>query len=209
MWKKIHTRTGIGAINIAVLRCIPHSYGLSVRIVTGMVMVFTTAIQAVKISCMSKIIYFVSFLFAILALSATLAHLFELPNKITLSRDDYFTVQQIYRGWSLFGIAVAGELISTLIFVILVRHQSTVFALALTSLICMVLTQVIFWVFTFPVNKVTNNWTQIPDQWEAWRRQWEYSHAASAVLNLIAVITLILSLLIPVRWVQQPINKKL
>ncbi|HEV8657074.1 MAG TPA: hypothetical protein VGS96_00470 [Thermoanaerobaculia bacterium] len=37
-----------------------------------------------------------------------MAHLFELPNKIGLSRDDYPTVQQIYRGWALAGILVLG-----------------------------------------------------------------------------------------------------
>ena len=28
------------------------------------------------------------------------AHLAELPNKLSLDRDQYFVVQQIYRGWA-------------------------------------------------------------------------------------------------------------
>jgi hypothetical protein len=39
----------------------------------------------------------------------------ELPNKINLTRDNYLTVQQIYRGWALLGFVVAGALPSTLI----------------------------------------------------------------------------------------------
>jgi len=33
-----------------------------------------------------------------IALGPALARLFELPNKINLSKDDYFTVQPIYAG---------------------------------------------------------------------------------------------------------------
>jgi hypothetical protein len=39
----------------------------------------------------------------------------------------------------------------------------------------------------------TSNWTMLPETWETLRMQWEYSHAASAVLNLIAFIALAFS----------------
>src|SRR5262245_39814809 len=39
--------------------------------------------------------------FTALAMSAGMAHLFALPNKINLPAAEYFEVQQIYRGWSL------------------------------------------------------------------------------------------------------------
>jgi len=35
----------------------------------------------------------------------------------------------------------------------------------------------------------------LPDDWLALRTQWEYSHAASAVLNLAALLAVILSVL--------------
>jgi energy-coupling factor transporter transmembrane protein EcfT len=53
----------------------------------------------------------------------------------------------------------------------------------------------LFWTFTFPANQQTSNWTVLPENWMALRTQWEYSHAASAVLNLIALIALIFSVL--------------
>jgi hypothetical protein len=53
---------------------------------------------------------FFSLLFVALALAPALAHLLELPNKIGLSHDAYLTVQQIYRGWALLGLVVAGAL---------------------------------------------------------------------------------------------------
>ncbi len=138
---------------------------------------------------------FFSLLFAALALAPALAHLLELPNKIGLSRDDYLTVQHIYRGWALLGFVVAGALLSTLLLTIMVRNWPKVFALTLVAFLCIVGTQVVFWTFTFPANQQTSNWTVLPENWMVLRTQWEYSHAASAVLNLIAVITLILSIL--------------
>src|SRR5262245_43298240 len=138
---------------------------------------------------------FFSLLFAALALAPALAHLLELPNKIGLDRDAYLTVQQLYRGWALLGIVVALALLSTLALVILVRGRPAEFVPALIALACIIGTQVVFWIFTFPVNQLTSNWTVLPEHWAALRSQWEYSHAASAVLNLIALVALIVSAL--------------
>jgi hypothetical protein len=99
---------------------------------------------------------FIALLFTALALAPAMAHLLELPNKISLPREDYLTVQQIYRGWALLGFVVVGALLA---------------------------------------NQATNNWTVLPENWLQLRSQWEYSHAASAVLNLIALIALIGSVL--------------
>jgi hypothetical protein len=138
---------------------------------------------------------FLALLFAALALAPALAHLLELPNKIGLSRDEYFTVQQIYSGWALLGIVVFGALFSTLALAILVRKRRREFVPALIAFLCIAATQALFWTFTFPANEQTANWTVLPENWAALRVQWEYSHAASAVLNLIAFIAVILSVL--------------
>jgi hypothetical protein len=142
-----------------------------------------------------KASYFFSLLFAALALAPAMAHLLELPNKINLSREDYLTVQQIYRGWALLGFVVAGALLSTLALAIRVRHERKAFIFASIALLCIVATQVVFWTYTYPANKATNNWTLLPDHWIELRRQWEYSHATSAILNLVALVMLILSAL--------------
>jgi hypothetical protein len=143
-----------------------------------------------------NVIRFSSLFFTALALGASMAHLLELPNKINLPRDQYAIVQQLYKGWALLGIVVILALISTLVLVIMVRHLRKAFALTLTGLICIVATQIIFWIFTFPANAQTKNWTILPENWFELRKQWEYSHATSAGLNLVAVIVLILSLLV-------------
>lgn len=142
-----------------------------------------------------KTIYFIALFFVAVALGPALAHLLELPNKINLTREQYLTVQQIYRGWALLGIVVFGALLSTLALTITLRHQRNAFIFALIAFLCIVGTQIVFWTYTFPANQLTNNWTMLPENWTDLRRQWEYSHATSAGLNLLALVAMILSVL--------------
>ena len=138
---------------------------------------------------------FLSLLFAALALGPALAHLLELPNKIGLTPEDYLTVQQIYRGWALLGIVVIGALATSLAHAWLVRKRHRAFVPAALAFACLAGTQVVFWSLTHPANRLTDNWTMLPENWEALRTQWEYSHAASALLNIAALVLLILSVL--------------
>jgi hypothetical protein len=138
---------------------------------------------------------FVAFLFTALALGPALAHLFALPNKIALPEAQYFVAQGIYRGWAFLGIVVIGALVSTLALAIVLHHDRGPMAWALLAFLCIAGTQAIFWTWTYPANAATVNWTMVPPNWETLRTQWEYSHAASACLNLAAMISLTLSLL--------------
>jgi phosphoglycerol transferase MdoB-like AlkP superfamily enzyme len=138
-------------------------------------------------------------LFATLCVAITMAggwaHLLELPHKMALSREEYLTVQQIYRGWSLLGIAVVGALVSTAALAVLQRGQGAAFYGALAATLCIALSLGIFFAITYPTNQVTENWTALPETWEELRRRWEYSHAASAILYLVALVSLMCSII--------------
>jgi hypothetical protein len=73
--------------------------------------------------------------------------------------------------------------------------RGTPFALALFAFLCLAFTLVIFFVWTFPANQSTGNWTTVPANWEELRRQWEYSHAANALVTLAAFCSVALSVL--------------
>jgi ribose/xylose/arabinose/galactoside ABC-type transport system permease subunit len=143
-----------------------------------------------------KTVWFLSLFFVALALAPAMAHLLALPNKISMPHEQYLIVQQIYRGWALLGTVVIGALLSTLALTIVVRKPPKTFVLTLITFLCMAGTQVLFWTFTFPANQQTHNWTVLPENWLALRQQWEYSHAASAGLNLMAFVALILAVLL-------------
>jgi len=140
-----------------------------------------------------RIIQFSSVLCTSLALVPAMAHLLELPNKIRLPRDAYLTVQRIYRGWQLVGIVVVAALASTLL--LLLHADGAAFVPASIGFFCVLATQVVFWLITFPVNRRTRNWTAVADDWIRLRNRWEYSHAASAMLNLGAVVNVIIAVL--------------
>jgi hypothetical protein len=142
-----------------------------------------------------NVLRFLGLLLTALSLAAGVAHVLALPNKIDLPRDDYFAVQQIYRGWALMGIVLFGALISTLAWSVAARRNRREFVLALTAAACIVSSLAVFFLFTFPANQQTDNWTSIPDNWRALRVQWEYSHVVAAALFLAALIALILSVL--------------
>jgi hypothetical protein len=127
-------------------------------------------------------------LFTALALVPAAAHLLELPNKMQLSRDEYLIVQKIYRGWALIGIVVVAALVATLSLAVATRSQPAPFRAAIAASVFIIATQLVFWVFTFPVNRKTASWTILPNDWQHLRKRWEYSHAVSAILNLAAFI---------------------
>jgi hypothetical protein len=142
-----------------------------------------------------KIIQFLALTLTALALVPSGAHLFALPNKINLAAEQYFIVQNTYRGWSLFGVVLIGALIANLALALLLRGRGAPFALALFAFLCIALTLVVFFIWTYAANQATNNWTMIPDNWEQLRREWEYSHAANAVVTFAALCSVTLSVL--------------
>jgi membrane-anchored protein YejM (alkaline phosphatase superfamily) len=99
-------------------------------------------------------------------------------------------MQTIYTGWALFGIVIFAAMLLTLLHAILRRSERVALLLSLAAFVCLVATQVIFWMFTYPMNVASSNWTVTPDHFETARRQWEYSHAASAVLTFLALVAI-------------------
>jgi amino acid transporter len=116
-----------------------------------------------------------------------------LPNKIHLSRSDYLIVQQIYRGWAKLGVFLVLAFVATLLLSIATKHQTNIFIFNILACIFITIGLVIFFLFTFPANQQTYNWTMLPDNWEKLRRQWEYSHAVNAGIYFIAFVLLAIS----------------
>lgn len=112
-----------------------------------------------------------------------------------LSPEEYIVAQRAYDAWALFGIAIFGALISTLWHAYVMRGNGAAVLLSLASFLLLCGTQIVFWIYTYPTNVATRNWTSMPDQFEAVRRQWEYSHAVSTVLAFAALVAIILAVL--------------
>lgn len=142
-----------------------------------------------------KITQFVAIVLAVLALVPAGAHLFELPHKIGMTQEQYFTVQAIYRGWALFGIPLIGAIVAAAVLAIMLRDQPLPFWLVVVTLVCLAAGLAVFFSWIYPANQATRNWTVAPMDWAELRKRWEYSHAANAVLNFTGFCTLVLSVL--------------
>src|SRR5262249_11999863 len=103
---------------------------------------------------------------------------------------EYMIVQRLYAGWALFGIVIFAALLLTLLHAVLLRRERATLALSLTAFSLLLATQVVFWRFTYPMNVASSNWTTMPARFEQARLQWEYSHAASAVLTFLALLAI-------------------
>ena len=142
-----------------------------------------------------KVVQFLALILTALALVPSGVHLFEFPNKIALAQEQYFIVQSIYRGWSLFGIVLVGALIADLLLAVLLRGRGAPFLLALFAFLCVAIVLAVFFVWIYPANQATDNWTVAPPNWDELRRQWEYSHAVNALVTFAAFCSATLSVL--------------
>jgi hypothetical protein len=139
-----------------------------------------------------RILEFLAIVLVAIILIPAGAHLFELPNKISLVQDQYFLVQNIYRGWALFGVPIFAALIVTAALAWAARRHPLESRLALLACLCIAVSLGVFFALVYPANIATSYWTTVPENWMILRRRWEYGHATSAVLTFIALCALAL-----------------
>jgi hypothetical protein len=142
-----------------------------------------------------RIIRFITLLLAAFTLVPGMAHLLEMHHKMQLTVESYAAVQYIYQGWAWLGIIQVGAILFTGILVFYELKADGSVKFTLSAFICLLLTLIIFFTFTYPANIATNNWADLPENWTQLRQQWEYSHAVNAVLELAAYILLLLAVL--------------
>lgn len=138
---------------------------------------------------------FIALLATAVALGAALAHAFALANKIGLPADEYLIAQKSYRGWDRLGYVLLIQLVSMLAVSIISGRESNVRVPAVFAILSLAIAQAMFWVFTYPANIATQNWTVAPQDWEHLRWQWEYSHAVGAAFQFLALSCLIVAAL--------------
>ncbi len=161
----------------------------------------------------------ISILLVALALAPALAHLLEFPGKKRLTKEGYLTVQPIYypiyyQGFTIAGgISEVGGLISVLVVLLLTQRGAPVFWLRLLALLAMAGMEIIFWVFTQPVNKFWLHDTHHdkfgsvffeagpgshrlrsddPEGWKKLRDRWEDSRIARAGLVALSFLLLVM-----------------
>lgn len=122
------------------------------------------------------------------------AHLFELPGKIDLDRDAYFIVQGIYAGWAYFAFPILAAILANgMLYFVLRRSDPGAARWALVSAVLIIASLAVFFIWVFPANQATANWTMPPAAWARLRMHWEYGHAAGAMLVLLALFATVMA----------------
>jgi Domain of unknown function (DUF1772) len=124
------------------------------------------------------------------AMLPPMAHVLELPNKLTLDGPLWVAIQQhLYRGWGpiIGGPIQLAALATTLALPIIRRGRREILTLAAAFPYCGMI--VTFFVFNNPVNAAVNTWTPAtyPSDWEVYRTRWETGHAVAALLSVGAL----------------------
>jgi MFS family permease len=133
-----------------------------------------------------KATQFLAVILTALALLPGGAHLMALPAKIAMPEDPYFVAQQVYRGWAWAGVVIFLAIFTNLAAAFLTHgRRRQLFAVAGLLIAA---TLALFFVWTYPANQATGNWTSVPENWEQLRIQWEYSHAVNAALTFLALL---------------------
>jgi hypothetical protein len=142
-----------------------------------------------------RLTQFLAIVLTALALVPSGAHLAAMPNKMAMAQATYFAAQQVYAGWAIFGIVLFGALSANLAHTIVLRRLDRPFGYAFASFLLIAASLVIFFVWTFPTNQATSNWTAVPKNWNELRSQWEYSHAVNAVVTFAALVCVVIAVL--------------
>jgi MFS family permease len=137
---------------------------------------------------LAKATQFLAVVLTALALLPGGAHLMALPAKIAMPEDPYFVVQQIYRGWALAGVVIFLAIFANLLAALLTRESRRKWRLFGAAALLIAATLAVFFLWTYPANQATGNWTSVPENWEQLRTEWEYSHAANAAITFLALL---------------------
>jgi hypothetical protein len=114
-------------------------------------------------------------------------HVLEMPHKLAMDRAAYFSAQQMYLGWALFGLPIVFKIILDAALAFVWRRTSCLAACgALISAALIGCGLIVFFVWVQPANVATSNWATQPPDWEALRQNWEYGHLAIAVLTALS-----------------------
>ena len=135
---------------------------------------------------------FTAVLLTALSMGLSIAHLFEMPVRLQLAPELWVritVIEGIFRYFGSVGAVIElGSVVSAAVLAILTwKRRRTVSLLATAGAICITLALLNWFIFVASANVELARWLTGPvaADFEGWRRQWEFGHAASAILKLI------------------------
>jgi hypothetical protein len=143
----------------------------------------------------------VTIMLTALSMSAAFAHLLEMPAKLRMDGAAWLSLlQTLYPPafGRVGGVAEIGAVVTAIVLVVLVRSRPRALPCTIVAALCLIATHAAFWIWVAPVNATLLPLTPetLPADWTGLRDQWEYTHAARAVLQIVALGALVWSVLV-------------
>jgi hypothetical protein len=143
---------------------------------------------------------FITIMLTSLSMAMAFCHLLEMPAKMTYDGALWLMLlKTLYRAFgTIGGFIEVGAVVTAVVLSFLVRRRRPAFGWTLTGAICLIAAHAAWWIWVAPVNATMAPLTPetLPADWTRLRDQWEYTHAARAVLQIIALGALVFSVLI-------------
>jgi hypothetical protein len=144
---------------------------------------------------------FVAIMLTALSMATAFAHLLEMPAKLRIDGAMWLTLlQTLYPPafGPVGGTCEGGALVTTNGLAVYVRHRQPVFGWTLLAAVFLIATHAAFWLLVQPVNATMGPLTSatLPADWMQLRGQWEYTHAARALMQIVALGALVVSVLV-------------
>ncbi|MBD2498923.1 DUF1772 domain-containing protein [Nostoc sp. FACHB-280] len=145
---------------------------------------------------------FITIMLASFSLGLSIAHLLELPRRMQFDQQLWVRVtvfENVYRYFGSVGAAFEiGSVIAAVVLAFLVRKRGVTFYWTLGAAIALVLAIVSWIIFVAPMNAEFATWltNPVPPNWTRYRNQWEYAHAANALIKIIGFSLLVISVLV-------------
>ncbi|RJQ81463.1 MAG: DUF1772 domain-containing protein [Desulfobacteraceae bacterium] len=160
-----------------------------------------------------KMFRFIAIMLTALSMGVALCHLLEMPAKMTFDAALWLTLlQTLYPPafGPIGGYMEVGAVVTTVLLTFMVRRRRPAFHWTFMAAFCMVAAHAAFWILIAPVNAAMLPLTPetVPADWMRLRDQWEYTHAARAVVQIVALGALVLSIIVetPTRASRGPLR---
>jgi hypothetical protein len=144
----------------------------------------------------------ITIMFTALSMGMALCHLLEMPAKMTYDGTLWLTLlQTLYGAFGTIGALIeVGAVVTAVVLTFLVRHRRPAFGWTFVGALCLVAAHLAWWIWVAPVNATMAPLTPetLTADWMRLRDQWEYTHAARAVLQIIALAALVFSILLEI-----------
>lgn len=143
---------------------------------------------------------FITIMLTAVLMTMGFVHVWQLPPRLAYDGTLWLETLTFYIKFGPRGpgpVLEVAAILATTILLVLVRRRRPAFMLTLLALVMLLLATATWWIFVYPVNRELLGWTPdtLPQNWMDFRNQWEYANATRAGLVLIALGTLLISVL--------------